>query len=97
MNYVAIDGTKYVTDNFSETEAAKLVWLYGEARSAASLTEFQNITGHGIIQFAKSILGDSWEGHPLYKIQLDLVARVSVRCGESKGEISDQIQKDLFC
>lgn len=66
-------------------------WLKQEYDIAQSWTTFQNRTAHHIIEHAKHQLNFAWQQHPLYQIQLDLIANCGIRNHELQGELSDMI------
>ncbi len=86
MQYITREGIKYEIS--SPDEQKMLNWLMDKSKKAASWLNFENYTANAVIETAKKTRTD-WQNHPLYKIQLDLVARIGIRTGELSGEISD--------
>ena len=86
MLYKTREGSEYEIS--SPEEKKMLNWLMDESEKAASWIDFQNQTANAVIEAAKKTRTD-WQNHPLYIIQLDLVAKAGVRTGELRGEISD--------
>mgnify|MGYP001605322660 CR=1 FL=1 len=91
MFYQTMKGERVDVGSFGEDDAQHLNWLLLEFSTARSWMEFQERTAHGTIEYAKDVSGRDWKNHPLFTLQLDLMARTSVRTGEARGEISDML------
>ncbi len=92
--YRTLEGVEYDLSTLSDEEKKSYGWLVKESEAASSFLEFQNRTAHGIIEAAKKKDGTSWSKNFLYQIQLDLLARISIRSGECKRDISDKLVEE---
>jgi hypothetical protein len=94
--YRSREGVDFDLSQFSEEDNKHLNWVLGEYETAKSWLSFQNRTAHGVIEYAKKQVGDDWQSHPLYKIQLDLIGNIGIQNNELKGEISDMFVEKKY-
>ena len=92
MLYQAMDGQRFDIGSLPEEQGRLFDWSLTEFVECVSWMEFQERTGHGIIEGAKKYARGGWKNHPLFQIQLDMVGRVGVlRKGVLQKELCDML------
>jgi hypothetical protein len=86
MKYETLKGELLDLSSFEENELVG--WLRREYDSAKSWIEFHQRTSNGVIEEAKRLVGEKWQGHYLVTIQADLAANKGAELGELKGKNS---------
>lgn len=82
---------EYDLAKFTEEERKHLEWLLREYHRAMSWVSLCNRTSRPTVTLAQKINGEQWQKHPLYNIQLDLLANAGIKNGEFKGDLSDML------
>ncbi len=81
--YTLLEGERIDLSTITQDDRTFLGYLWVEYASANSWQELQQRTAHATIERAKRIRGDvAWGDDPFFRIQVDLVARVSIETGE---------------
>ncbi|MBI5797358.1 hypothetical protein HZA98_00455 [Candidatus Woesearchaeota archaeon] len=86
MKYQTIDGIIYDIEAFTSEEKKLFEGLYNYSLTAPHWSSVMqpHIYHRAVIETAMAAIGERWQEHPLYRINLDLMSRIGVRHGDLK-------------
>lgn len=86
MKYQTIDGIIYDIGAFTPEEKELFNEMYKYSLTAPHWSSVMqpHIYHRAVIERAKATIGERWQEHPLYRINLDLMSRIGVRHGDLK-------------
>jgi hypothetical protein len=91
MTYQDREKNEYDLNTLSPKGKEHMQWLCKEYTTCTTWTEFDTRTSGRIVRLAKKEMRNQWQEHPLYNIQLDMLANIGIQEKELREELSNMI------